>query len=375
MCRKLIILDLEADNLLEGVTKIHCIAYKVMGEEKTNTINNYSLIKDFIEENKHAYWIGHNLKMYDLPVLEKILKINCSELKVIDTLGLSWTLSPDRLKHGLESYGVDFGVPKPTISDWTNQTLQDYLHRCSEDVKINTKVWEYQFWYLKKLYDDNEEEVFRYIDYISFKLDCVAEHQKLGVKLDVKLCENSLSILETLKEEKTTNLANNMPKIAIKSRKTIPKAMKKANGDTSAAGLKWFELLREQGLPDTHTEEIEYISGYKEPNPNSHSQIKDWLFSLGWAPEHFKYVREEDQREMRKIPQISSKDEVGEICSSIKKLISVTPTLEDLDGLSIISHRISVFKGFLRDSKGGRIYQDLGGLTNTLRLQHRTIKI
>lgn len=373
MDRKLIVLDLEADNLLNNVTKIHCIAYKVMGEEKINTISNYSLIKDFIDENKDAYWIGHNLKMYDLPVLEKILKINCSELKVIDTLGLSWVVSPDRLKHGLESYGVDFGVPKPVISDWENQTLQDYLHRCSEDVKINTKVWEYQFWYLKKLYDDVEDDLFKYIDYISFKLDCVREHQKLGVKLDVKLCEDSLAALEALKEEKTTNLSNSMPLIPIKSKKSMPKAMKKANGEFSAAALKWFEILREQGLPDTHTEDVEHISGYKSPNPNSHSQIKDWLFSLGWEPEHFKYVKEEDQREMRKIPQVASKDEVGEICASIKKLIPLEPALEDLDGLSVISHRISVFKGFLRDAKNDRIHQDIGGLTNTLRLQHRGI--
>lgn len=373
--RKLIVLDVEADNLLDDATKIHCIAYRVMGEEKVNTLHNYSLIKDFIEENKDAYWIGHNLKLYDFPVLTKLLKINFEGYKVIDTLGLSWTLSPERLVHGLESYGVEFGVPKPVIEDWKNQTLSDYLHRCSEDVKINTKVWEYQWWYLRKLYDDDEEEIFRYIEYITFKLDCVEEHQRLGVKLDVKLCEDSLAELEALQKEKKESLESSMPKIPIKGKKTKPKAMFKANGELSAAGLKWEELLRENALPSTHDEVVEVITGYKEPNAGSHVQMKNWLFSLGWEPEHFKYERVEGQREMRKIPQLKSKDEEGEICNSIKKLISDNPSIEDLDGLSIISHRISVFNGFLRDQKNGRVYQNIGGITNTLRLQHRTIKI
>ena len=37
--------------------------------------------------------------------------------------------------------------------------------------------------------------------------------------------------------------------------------------------------------------------------PNSSAQVKDWLFSLGWNPQTFKYIKEDDGSE-REIPQI-----------------------------------------------------------------------
>jgi len=59
---------------------------------------------------------------------------------------------------------------------------------------------------------------------------------------------------------------------------------------------------------------------------------------------------------------------------SIHLLFEKESALEELNGLFIISHRINVFKGFLRDVKeSGKLYQEIGGLSNTLRILHRVI--
>ena len=85
--------------------------------------------------------VGHNIIRYDIPTVERILGVQV-KAKLVDTLMLSWYLFPNRLMHGLEDWGEEFGVPKPKITDWDNLSTEEYIHRCEEDVKINTKLWD-----------------------------------------------------------------------------------------------------------------------------------------------------------------------------------------------------------------------------------------
>lgn len=364
------IFDIETDGLLPEVSKIHCLSYINLKTKTKTTTSIYEHILNFFSK-KDNILIGHNIVQYDIAVIEKLFNIKVKST-LIDTLGLSWTLSPERDKHGLESWGDFFGIEKPKINDWSNLTKEEYFNRCEKDVEINTKLWEYQDNYLNKLYDTPESKN-KYLQYITFKLDCLKEQETTGITLDKELCISSLNELEAIKLEKINKLTVAMPKVPIKNYKSLPKNMYKANGELSLLGIKWLEFLKEKGLPETHKEEIEYISGYEEPNPNSHDQLKKWLFSLGWIPEHIKHQRDKKKNEIKKIPQIKSKDEEGEICQSIKKLIEKEPALEELNGLFIVSHRITIYKGFLRDERNGKLHQGASGLTNTLRLQHTGI--
>ena len=65
------ILDLECDNLLDKVTKIHCIVLK--------DINTNEFITDLdkaIEKIKDAKLIiGHNIVAFDMPVIKKVLNV------------------------------------------------------------------------------------------------------------------------------------------------------------------------------------------------------------------------------------------------------------------------------------------------------------
>ena len=100
-------------------------------------------------------FIMHNGYTFDMPALE-LLGYDISKTKFIDSLALSWYLEPNRIKHGLAEYGVEFGVPKPVIEDWESQTQEEYNHRVIEDCKIQKHLWLKQVGQLQELYGKEE---------------------------------------------------------------------------------------------------------------------------------------------------------------------------------------------------------------------------
>lgn len=143
------VFDLEADNLLPGITKIHCVSYSEVGGKLVGTLYDQQEIKEFFNED-HLY-IGHHIIGYDFKALNKIYGIKRPKY-FLDTLAWSWYLFPDRAEHGLESWGEDFGVPKPKIDNWQDLTIEEYTHRCEEDVKINTKLYQLIKTKMKEIY-------------------------------------------------------------------------------------------------------------------------------------------------------------------------------------------------------------------------------
>lgn len=146
---KEVIFDIESDGLLDTITKIHCLSYSQADGRFSGTIYSEKDIKDFFS---HDYlYIGHHVIGYDFKALEKIYGIKRPKY-IFDTLAWSWYLFPDRAEHGLESWGEDFGVPKPKIDNWQDLTIEEYTHRCEEDVKINTKLYQLIKTKMKEIY-------------------------------------------------------------------------------------------------------------------------------------------------------------------------------------------------------------------------------
>ena len=252
-----------------------------------------------------------------------------------------------------------------------NEKMQ---HRCSEDVKINKRLWQHLWGKLLRLYG-SEEEAWRLIDYLMFKLDCAREQEKVKIKLDVDLCQKTLDEIEVKRQEKIVELKAAMPKVRVFSTKTRPAKPYKKSGAVSAAGEKWFTLLEERGLPKDYEGTVEVLSLEEDGNPNSHEQMKDWLFSLGWEPCTYAYKRNKETGEVRKIPQIQQDKQHGPgLAPSVKLLFEKEPKLQVLDGLSILNHRIGILKGFMRDvDEDGCIQAKMAGLTNTMRWKHAVV--
>lgn len=359
------VFDMEGDGF--NPTKIHCIAMSVAG--KTYHTIDYDRMRDFF--GKADVLIGHNIIRFDIPHIERLLNIKI-KARLVDTLALSWYLSPNLKKHGLAEWGEYFGVPKPPIEDWDNLPIEEYIHRCREDVAINLKLWEKQWKELLKLYGD-AEKAWRLIDYLTFKMDCAREQERSRWLLDIPKATELSQRLSAMKEEKVLELGLVMPKVAQTKVRTKPKKPFKLNKEMSEVGKTWFALLEAQGLPREYEGVVEEIVGWDEPNPGSVPQIKAWLYSLGWEPQTFEFKRDKATGDVRQIPQINLKEGKG-VCPSIKKLFKKEPNLAVLDGLSILTHRIALVNGFLANvDEDGYVQAQVQGLTNTLRFKHRVV--
>jgi DNA polymerase III epsilon subunit-like protein len=356
------VFDIETNGFLDVMTKIHVLAYQREDMEEPVFTHDYDEMRKFFLTEDVV--IGHNIIRFDNPAIEKLLgiKVNC---QVIDTLGLSWYLNHERDRHGLEWYGEDYGIPKPKVVDWDSLTPEDYAHRCVEDVKINVRLWKNLNYKLGKLYSDEAGKQ-RLISYLNFKLECAALQEQMGWKLDVEKATRYAGQLTVMKEDKTHQLAQIMPKKINYKKVSRPKLMHKKDGSLSSRGEAWLDLLNQNGQRET-TQTINVIASTEVANPGSTDQVKDWLWSLGWQPETYKFTRNKETGEEKMIPQVR-KD--GELCNSVKKLIEVDSSVEVLEGLTVLTHRLGIFTGFLESHRDGYLRASIAGLTNTLRFKH-----
>lgn len=351
------IFDIETNGLLDTVDKLHCLSFSIFeGKEKiaSGTLTDNEEIKSFVLNQEIL--VGHNIIKYDIPVLEKILKIKV-ETKLIDTLGISYYHYPvSKFKHGLAAWGERLGFGKPVVEDWENQPIEVYIDRCESDVEINTRLFHWQMDYTMEIYNGDFDEVMRIFGYLGYKLDCLKEQEEEKIKLDERLAEKSKIDLEFIIDEKISALSKHMPR---QIEKEMPKKMYKKDGSLSAHGEKWKALLKLKGLPEDS--EVITVPG----SPTSPQQLKDWLFELGWEPKTFKLNAKEE-----KIPQVSLAFGGG-LCPSVKELFEKHEFLEELGGLYRARHRFGLFKSFLENkTEDNFVVSGAHGFTNTLRLQH-----
>ncbi len=423
--KKICVFDIEGNSLNPDKIWVVSAAIFSDGKWRLKSTTDYDEMRSFFLNTDTL--IGHNITLFDIPVVERILDIKI-KADLIDTLALSWYLEPYRMRHGLAWWGEDFNIPKPVIQEgeWEgalpHETQEEFLNkmtnRCEEDVKINCNLIDKQWKDLNNLYDGDKKSINRLVKYLMFKIDCAREAERSGWRVDIGRCNSTLEKLIAEKEEKVAALTLAMPKVKkfaemwkpdelYKKAKVHkkPKTFQKANGELSAAGkrfkiicdsvgedaykvdsvtvqskelnaqgIKWMNLLEAEGLPETHEDPITYLKSEKEPNPNSHTQTKDWLFSLGWKPETFTFKREADgsTRKIEQVRKVVDGEKV--LCDSVMKLVEKEPAIELLGGLSILSHRIPILQGFLNNADSdGYLQAQIQGLTNTLRFKHKVV--
>jgi hypothetical protein len=363
------VFDVEADGLLDDATRLHCLCYHDLITGISGSFTEAEDIKSFLKQADVL--IGHNIQRYDIPLLQRLLKIDTIPVTLVDTLALSWYLEPDRVIHGLEEWGDELGIPKPVVNDWVNLSVEDYVHRCTEDVKINTKLWKRFKAHLIQLYGswDKSKEL---ISYLTFKMDCAREQERSRWKFDKDYALESIKKLTEAKEIKLATLVAHMPQTPVYRAYKRPAKPFKKDGTLSSTGANWFRLLEKHNLPENFQDEVKEVVSYQPPKPTSPAQVKTWLYSLGWKPETFKYVRDKDTGDIKKIPQVNL-EHGGGLCPSVRRLATDDNGIHALDELGIVSHRIGLLSGFIRDNVDGFLQAKVSGVTNTLRFIHKEI--
>lgn len=364
--------DCETDGFVLETTKIHTFGIGWKNGSGKWSVKDTADYSDMIKvlTNPENVCIFHNGYSFDKKVLEKVLDIKIQAF-IIDTLPISWVLFPDRLKHGLESFGETYGFKKPKIESWTDLSYEEYANRVREDVRINIALWEDCLNYYRELYEGDDAKIWGHIRFLCSIMQLVADQETYGIKLDVPKCEQFIEELSAMANEKIEILKKVMPPIPIKRIMTKPKVMSKKDGSVSTAGQKWLDYLNANGIPENFEGTLEITTDYEEPNPMSVSQVKDYLFSLGWEPEIFQ-ESVNTKGETKNVPQIKDKDK--NLCKSILRLAEEIPELEALADLSTINHRKAYLVGFLKNKLDNDYIQaQISGLTNTIRLKHKTL--
>ncbi len=365
---KIYIFDIETNGLLDVVDRLHVLSVGYKDNKGNWNIKSTNKKEDIFKifSNPNNTVVGHNIICYDLPALKIIYPDIDIKANFIDTLPLSWYLYNDRLKHSLESWGDTFATEetkKVAIDDWNNLSYEQYVERCEGDIRINTNLWVKMLNLLRELYGE-DSEIIPLIKLCNFKAQTLRIQEENKILVDIQQCNKNLDFLEGIIQEKTEELKKILPQIPKKSIINFPKkGLYKADGSLSVAGEKYLTYVKGCGMPLDYEGPIEVIKGYEEPNPQSTSQVKDFLLSKGWKPKIFK------DGANGKVPQLRNDDK--ELCPSIIKLAEKIPELKALEGLSVAQHRAGYLKAFLSCAdENGYIIAGYSGMAKTFRVKH-----
>lgn len=137
-----LVFDIEADGLLDTITKIHCIAVGGLGVQPT--LYTGEAIRDGLLRVQEAPCIvGHNIQSYDIPAIQKVVPSWAPKGLVRDTLIMSRLQRVHQMqRHSLKAWGELLKFPKDDYTGgWENYNEEMGIY-CKQDVRVNCAVWE-----------------------------------------------------------------------------------------------------------------------------------------------------------------------------------------------------------------------------------------
>ena len=337
------VLDLEADNLYDDVTRIWCVVIKNVATGETHSLYTGPWHNFLKEKAKDATFIGHNILGYDKRVLEKLLGITLD--KCIDTMLLSMILHPERPAHSLDSYSDD-----KVQNDVWDHYHPVILKRCKSDVDITLKLFLDQRKELLAWNPPNfnfihmEHEVAEEVSLQAVR-GCPINVPKLDeyiVDLDTKLnaMQHTVSAILGTYFDNVRQVDNPFTKTG-KLNHHIAKWAGEDYGQLIDAPFTKFDLV--------------------QVRLTQHSRVKDKLLELGWLPSEF------TEKGSPKLPRGEEWDEVAEYTGS--------PELAAIALFGSLKNRYDILTGWkskLR-SDGKITHGAFTCGTPTARFRHQTI--
>jgi DNA polymerase I-like protein with 3'-5' exonuclease and polymerase domains len=267
-----LLFDLECDNLLDKVTKIHCIVTKDIDNGDVQSYHGSTLSDGLraLQEAKHLF--GHNIVGYDLPVLLKLHGISMPLDRVPDTLVLSRVLHTELKRkdfkrknfplgkltgsHSLEAWGHRLGEYKGNTPDSWEVFTPEMLEYCIQDVEVNDVL-------LKKFLGQMWEGEYNRLEHEVASV--IQLQESAGVKFDEKKAGLFLAQLHEDRAEPVRRLKDRFKGWYKDNGIFTPKRSDKKKGYTKGGQMS----------------KIEWI----EFNPNSRPHLAKVLMkNYGWKP-------------------------------------------------------------------------------------------
>ncbi len=342
---KTVIADIEANGLLETITKVYVIACvdadgsneKVFTSEDCGDRIPDGTLEDGVKYlMQYDRIVMHNLCGYNTHVLNRFFP-HLWSLKTVpfkkhwDTLVQSKAQHFDRPRlkgtksnHGLEYYGVLFKYPKPPIEDWSYWDAEK-LNRVLVDIEINRKVYHYLNNEAQKTGVDFSTQIRR----TQAAQYWYTYQEMYGWMADKKYMESCVEDLDNIIEGLKNEIEPKLPKqVKPKAPKCtwedirdkwknfyqkVPKA--KVDLDTGKpikeAYMPTLRVFLKSGKYDKHTanhfgiDQDPEKSGRLVRGPytkieihdskmSQHAVVKDYLLSIGWRPIQWNYQKDKD---------------------------------------------------------------------------------
>ena len=361
--------DLEADGLLPTATLVWCAVFEdiesgeVFKFSPKNGITYVQEMLDFLDSCRTL--IFHNGIGYDFPLLEKLYNWKFKG-QVVDTLIMSRLLFPKRKNHSVDSYGKQFGIPKPEHEDWS-QFSDEMLHRCSEDVKIQRRIYNLCVKTAKSFHGANWMGAFK----MSFKLfEIIQKQQDYGWLLDKDYLKAKIAMTTHWMERIDKVLTPNLPVIVEREhghKKGVYNYYKKPF--TQGGKLQRFVETWREELTDLERSvlNVDTVSGpftkvlFRKVDTGKREEVVDYLLSVGWVPKEW---NTNDDGE-RTSPKLSKSETFEGVEGKAGKLLAKRVQ---------IRHRRSSLEGWLeRVRPDGRLPSMISGIAATGRMKHSNI--
>jgi DNA polymerase I-like protein with 3'-5' exonuclease and polymerase domains len=268
--------DIETDGLNPKI--IWCIAVHNIDNNKTIVFNNR---EEFNTLELFKLWllsevdvlVFHNGIGFDIPVLERLLDVDFSHIKIEDTMIMSQLDEPRRDGgHSLASWGQRLGFPKGDHEDWSKLSTE-MIEYCKTDTIITGRL--YTILKQKGLSKDAKE-----LEYIT-KKHC-SEQERNGWKFDEFNAVNLLrKINDDLRDAEVEVHKTFKPLPVWKSKKPVERRFKQDKTRTKG-------YQAEVDLQCHTNDDGDYgYWAYPELNLGSRLQVGRHLMHYGWKPEIF----------------------------------------------------------------------------------------
>lgn len=315
--------------------------------------------------------------------------LDYEKCQVVDLFVLSQYLNPDRPRHGLASYGEQFGDAKIDFHDFSQYTEEMRVY-CKQDSKLSLRVFNYLMQKAKELYKDNWiHPSFRLTqkDYYLYSAQALS-----GIKFDKESAIKLLAEIEVEMQELNDEVLPRLPPRGLKEGEKkfycFPAKPFKKDGTLSSVMEKWLEKhsakLLENGKVEAYGKEYE-IEGGKILDVELPMEIKDgddiknWFISQGWSPTMYNFKRDERGKPIRDdkgepITTTPKLQEQGKICPNLLKLDGELP--KKIVKFLSLRNRHSVITGWVNNWRldfDGRISAEITGYTPTFRVKHSVI--
>jgi len=341
--------DLEANGLLHEATVIHCgcfidIDTKEVFEFRPHQMQEMVEFLDGVGE-----LIMHNGVMYDIPLMQKILKLKWDK-KVTDTLLLSQLLFSERKRHGVDAWGKELGRQKPKNEDWSVFT-EHMMFRCVEDTHIQLGIYKKCLEKMQWFKDNKFPYPQRAIDLTHEYMKLMSLQERAGWRFDKDRAIRYVRMLTKWMERIDIAIQPQLPMVFEVQGVEVKKPFKK---DGSYSKM----------VTDYYGEGCDFVSGqfcrivWRKLDLSKRAETCDYLLSLGWKPK----IWNEDKVGNRTSPSLSKDDPFVGLKGRLGSLIAKRFQCRQRRG---------IIEGWIRNTRAnGRLSQQILGLADTRRLKH-----